>query len=301
MLGRRQIREKIVQTLYAYQQNPINQGILEKNMFSDIEKIQQLYVYQLNFLLALKKVAENQIEIGKNKFLKTEENLNPNQKFIRNQVLEKLEENGERLSFTSKYRNVVWDSYDDLLIRTFQKIKASKIFRDYMANPELSFEEDQKFIGKIFLRYVAENEGFHEHLESIEMSWADDFHIANSMVQKTIGFMKENEPSHTLLKTIKDDDDRIFAHKLLTQTLNHWENIEQKIKERLENWDLERISVMDKVILTTAFSELDFFPQTPSKIIINEYIEIAKAFATDKSQVFVNGILDRYIKSNNRI
>lgn len=301
MLGRRQLREKVIQTLYAYQQNPINQVVLEKNMFSDIEKIQQLYVYQLNFLIALKRVAENQIEIGKNKFLKTEENLNPNQKFIRNQVLEKLEENGERLSFTSKYRNVVWDAYDDLLIKTYQRIKASKIFQDYMANTTLSFEEDQKFIGKIFLRYIAENEHFHDHLESIEMAWADDFHISNSMVQKTIGFMKKNEPSHTLLQTIKDNEDRQFAQKLLTQTLSHWETTEKKVVERLENWDWERVSMMDKVILVTAFSELDFFPLTPSRIIINEYIEIAKTFATDKSQIFVNGILDRYIKSNNRI
>lgn len=301
MLGRRQIREKVIQTLYAYQQNPINQGVLEKNMFADIEKIQQLYVYQLNFLLALKNVAENQIEIGKTKFIKTEENLNPNQKFIRNQVLEQLEENGERLSITSKYRNVVWDKHDDLLIKTFQRIKASKIFQDYMANPELSFEEDQKFIGKIFLRYVAENEAFHDHLESIEMAWADDLHIANSMVQKTLGFMKENEPIHTLISVIKNDEDRDFAQKLFSQTLNHWEKTEEKIKERLENWDLERVALMDKIILTTAFTELDYFPFTPSRIIINEYIEIAKTFATDKSQIFVNGILDRYTKDNNRI
>ena len=99
---------------------------------------------------------------------------------------------------------------------------------------------------------------------------------------------------------IKDEDDRNFALKLLNETLNHWEETEKKIEERLENWDLDRISLMDKIILATAISELDYFPLTPARIIMNEYIEIAKAFATDKSQIFVNGILDRYIKSNNR-
>ena len=99
---------------------------------------------------------------------------------------------------------------------------------------------------------------------------------------------------------IKDEDDRNFALKLLNETLNHWEETEKKIEGRLENWDLDRISLMDKIILATAISELDYFPLTPARIIINEYIEIAKAFATDKSQIFVNGILDRYIKSNNR-
>lgn len=99
---------------------------------------------------------------------------------------------------------------------------------------------------------------------------------------------------------IKDEDDRNFALKLLNETLNHWEETEKKIEERLENWDLDRISLMDKIILATAISELDYFPLTPARIIMNEYIEIAKAFATDKSQIFVNGILDRYIKSNDR-
>ena len=81
---------------------------------------------------------------------------------------------------------------------------------------------------------------------------------------------------------IKDEDDRNFALKLLNETLNHWEETEKKIEERLENWDLDRISLMDKIILATAISELDYFPLTPARIIINEYIEIAKAFATDK-------------------
>ena len=103
-----------------------------------------------------------------------------------------------------------------------------------------------------------------------------------------------------MIKMIKDEEDRNFALKLLNETLNHWEETEKKIEERLENWDLDRISLMDKIILATAISELDYFPLTPARIIINEYIEIAKAFATDKSQIFVNGILDRYIKSNNR-
>ncbi|MDO4763610.1 MAG: transcription antitermination protein NusB [Flavobacteriaceae bacterium] len=301
MLGRRQIREKVIQTLYSYEQNPINQGILERNMFSDLDKIQNLYVYQLNFLIALRRVAEMQIEIGKNKFIKTDENLNPNQKFIRNQVFELLEENDERRSFTSQHKNLMWDIHDDLLVKTYQRIKASKLFQDYMNNPELSFDEDQKFIGKIFLRYVAENESFHEHLSSMEISWADGFHIANSMVQKTIGFMKENTPSHTLVQAIKDDEDRAFARKLLMETLNHWEDIEKKIEERLENWDLERVALMDRIILTTAISELDNFPLTATPIIINEYVEISKVFSTGKSQIFVNGILDSYTKDSERI
>ena len=216
MLGRRQIREKVVESLYSYHQNPIKFDVLEKNMFFEIEKIYHLYIYQLNFLVALKNLAERQIEIGKNKYLKTENEINPNQKFINNQVLNKIEENDERLSFTSKHQELKWDQHDDLLVKTFQRMTAGKRYQDFMKEDGYSFEEDQKFIGKLFLRYIAENEDFHEHLEEKEMSWADDFHISNSMIQKTIGYFKEDEPSHTLIKMIKDDEDREFAAKLET-------------------------------------------------------------------------------------
>ena len=300
MLGRRQIREKVVEAVYSYYQNPVKADILEKNMFSQIEKIYHLYIYQLNFLVALKGLAEKQIEIGKNKYIKTEDNLNPNQKFINNKVLNMLEENTERLSFTSKHQELKWELHDELLVKTFQRMTAGKRYQDFMKEAGNSFEEDQKFIGKLFLRYVAENEDFHDHVEGLELSWADDFHISNSMIQKTIGFFKENEPSHTLIKMIKDEEDREFAGKLLKQTLNHWEETEKKLEGRLENWDIERISLIDKIILVTAICELDFFPLTPGRVIINEYIEISKVFSTDRSNIFINGILDKYTKDINR-
>jgi len=301
MLGRRQIREKVVETVYSYYQNPIKFDVLEKNMFSGIEKIYNLYIYQLNFLVALKNLAEDQMEIGKNKYLKIASEINPNQKFINNQVLIKLEENPERLYFTGQHKDLKWDLHDDLLVKTFQRMTAGKRYQDFMKEEGYSFEEDQKFIGKLFLRYIAENEDFHDYISDRELTWADDIHISNSMVQKTIGFLKENEDSRTLIKMVKDEEDKNFASKLLRDTLNNWEVNETKLSERLENWDLERVALMDKVILTTAISELDHFPFTPSRVIINEYIEIAKVFATDRSNIFINGILDKYCKDQNRI
>ena len=300
MLGRRQIREKIVESLYSYQQNPIKFDVLEKNLFSGIDKIYHLYIYQLNFLVGLKQVAERQMEIGKNKYIKTDDDTNPNQKFIQNQVLKKIEENNERLSFTEKHQELNWDMHDELLIRTFQRITAGKRYQDFMKETDYNFEEDQKFIGKLFLRYIAENDDFHDYVEGKELSWADDYHISNSMIQKTIGFFKEEEPSHTLIKMIKDEDDRDFARKLLKETLNHWEESEKKLETRLENWDLERISLLDKIIIVTAITELDYFPLTPGRVIINEYIEISKVFSSDRSHIFINGILDKYTKDLTR-
>lgn len=300
MLGRRQIREKVVEMLYAYHQNPIQYNVLENKMFSEIDKIYHLYIYQLNFLVALKEVAEEQIEIGKSKFIKTDENVNPNQKFIQNQVLMKIENNTERLAFTEQHGELQWDLNDKVLRKTFQRIKNGKRYQDFMKEEKYSFDDDQRFIGRLFLRYVAENQDLHALLEEKEMGWADGFHIANSMVQKTIGFLKENQGQQPLIKALKDQEDEDFGRKLLQVSYNHWEDNEKKIEQRLENWDLERISLMDKIILIVAFAELDYFPQTPSRVIMNEYIEITKAFSTEKAGLFVNGILDKYTKEKNR-
>ena len=300
MLGRRQIREKVVESIYSYSQNPIKIDVLEKNMFSEIDRIFNLYIYQLNFFVALKELAEDQMEINSKKYFKTESDINPNRKFIENRVLELIENNSERIAFSAKHKELNWDLHDDLLVKTFQKIVGGKRYTDYMSSGENSFEEDQKFMGKLFLRYIAENDDFHDHLEDKEMSWADDYHISNSMIQKTIGFMKDGETYNTLIRMIKDDEDRSFASKLLRETLNHWEETEKKLIERLVNWEIERVSLMDKIILITAISELDYFPLTPSRVIINEYIEISKVYSTDKSNIFINGFLYKYVKDLNR-
>lgn len=300
MLGRRQIREKVTQAVYAYYQNPIKVDVLEQNMFSEIEKIYYLYIYQLNFIIALKEVAERQIENDRNRYIIAEKHINPNMKFVDNQVVNKLEENVERLQFTSLHTELKWDIDNEFLRKTYQKIITGKRYNDYMNSDDYSFDGAQKFIAKLFLKYVAENESFHQYVEDKELFWADDIHISNTMVQKTIGMLKEEESSDRLIRVIKNEEDRSFASKLLRDSLKNIESTEEKIKERLENWDISRVSTMDKVILVLAITELDNFPFTPLKIIVNEYIEIAKTFSTNKSNIFVNGVLDKYSRDINR-
>ncbi len=300
MLGRRQIREKVTQAVYAYYQNPIKVDVLEQNMFSEIEKIYYLYIYQLNFIIALKEVAERQIENDRNRYIIAEKHINPNRKFVDNQVINKLEENVERLQFTSLHTELKWDIDNEFLRKTYQKIITGKRYNDYMNSDDYSFDGAQKFIAKLFLKYVAENESFHQYVEDKELFWADDIHISNTMVQKTIGMLKEEESSDRLIRVIKNEEDRSFASKLLRDSLKNLELTEEKIKGRLENWDISRVSTMDKVILVLAITELDNFPFTPLKIIVNEYIEIAKTFSTNKSNIFVNGVLDKYSRDINR-
>lgn len=301
MVGRRQLREKVIEAVYAHQQNPQDVTVSLKNMMSRIAKIYDLYVSELNFLIAFHELEQLQLDIAKDKFIKTEEDLNPNLKFVNNRILEQLIHNEERRNYTDKHQDLVWSINDELVIQTYRKIKAGKRYKDYMKSSENSFEEDQKFIGKLFLRYVAENEELEDFYEGKEISWADDFHISNSMIQKMIGFMKADKIQDTLIKVIKDEEDENFVKNLLSKTLTGWNLQSEELEKRLDNWDLDRVSLMDKIILITAMTELNEFKLTPSTIIMNEYIEIAKAFSSEKSNIFINGILDKYVKDHNRI
>ena len=95
-----------------------------------------------------------------------------------------------------------------------------------------------------------------------------------------------------------------FAEQLFLKTLNNSEEIDKVIEQHINNWKIERLNVMDKIIIRMAICEFLFFEQIPTKVTINEAIEIGKRFSTSKSGNFINGILDASLadlKKNNRV
>jgi len=116
------------------------------------------------------------------------------------------------------------------------------------------------------------------------------------MTFKTVKNLSEDKESHTLIKIFKDNEDRIFAKNLLFQTISHQKKYLEEINKRSNNWNIERIAEIDKIILCMALCEFEFFPENPDRVVINEYIELSKTFSTDKSNIFINGILDKFVK-----
>ena len=88
-----------------------------------------------------------------------------------------------------------------------------------------------------------------------------------------------------------------YVVKQVKNTLSHYAQIEEKVSSYLKNWKLERLSKVDHTVLILAFSEMLYFEQTPPKVVMNEYIEIAKKYGTKESGAFINGILDKFAKS----
>ncbi len=100
---------------------------------------------------------------------------------------------------------------------------------------------------------------------------------------------------HTLATFSEEEnagDARLFARELAGRTVDNLSPIDSVIREQVENWDLDRVAVIDKNILRMAVSEMLYFPDVPLKVSIDEAIELAKKFSTEKSGKFVNGILD---------
>lgn len=302
MLGRRQIREKVIQEVYAYLLNPTDPHTAKKQLLSSMDGIYRLYLSELAFLVGLKELAEDHLDIEKSKFNPSSEELKRLERFANNPIWCKLEQNPRRLSEMSKNADLKWHKYDELLMRTFQRIRQSKKYQTYTEIENPDFDTHQRFAGLMFRKYITENEDFESRIASRDLNWESDLHIANSMTQATLGYIKEDQPMESLVDIFKNIEDKEFAQRLLHITLENWSTTEADLSGRLgESWEIERVLLIDRILLITAMSEMDHFPTTASRIIINEYIEIAKVFAAEKSQIFINGVLDRYAKEKNRV
>lgn len=299
MLGRRQLREKAMQAIYAWKSagEDSDQRIIEKNMLRGVDQIYDLYIYLLNLLNFQKTIAEHKIELAKNKIFPTEKDLNPNLKFVSNEVFRILDENEELNAYTSKNKQLTWDLLDSYPNAIYKEIIASAEYTEYMSIPVRNFNEDREFMVNIYERYIAPNESLHEWLEEQNIHWADDIYIANSMVVTTLkSFTPKSSGKIKLFKVYKDDEDREFVIDLFRKTIRHDQETRVSIEQKATNWELDRIAMVDLILLQMALTEFKYFHNIPPKATLNEYIELSKVYSTEKSKIFVNGILDRSMK-----
>ena len=288
-----------MQNIYAYNclGTEGEERMVEKNMMKSIDQIYDLYIYILNLIKVQKEIAEHRIQLAQSKNFPTQEDLNPNLKFVNNKVFRVLESNLELNRYTSDNKNLLWDVYDSYPNNIYKSLIESDLYKDYMKSGKNSFEEDQEFVLNFFVELIAEYDDLHDYLEGIQITWADDVHIANAMVHTTIKSFRENSsPLISLFKVYKDTDDKRFTEELFRKTIRHQSETKNMIDEKAQNWELDRIATIDLIILEMALTEFLHFPNIPAKVTINEYIELAKNYSTEKSRVFVNGILDKTLK-----
>jgi N utilization substance protein B len=297
MLNRRHLRIKVLQALYAYfQSNEDNFRRTENELMQAVERIQDLYLYLLLTFSEIKVIAENRIEENTKKIRPTEEDLNPNTKFIDNKIILILEENKE-LRRLSEERKVNWigDEHHEMFRKMFLTIKDSEIYFEYMNNEARTFEDDKAFALELFKVEIANSELLYNFFEEKSIHWIDDIDLACSMVLKTLKTANEGEVLELLPLYKVDDDEQDFIRDLLRKTISMDKENEVLIDDLTKNWELDRIAKMDVILMKMAITELQVFSNIPTKVTLNEYIEISKFYSTPKSNGFINGILDKAI------
>jgi transcription antitermination protein NusB len=300
MLNRRHLRIKVLQILYAYfQTDDRDARRSEKELMSSINKMYDLYLYFLLIFEELQHFAEKRIDERLHKIRATKEDLSPNRKFADNRVFKHFMLNAD-LKKQSETHKINWVGAveNDLMKKLFLHITETEVYSDYMNNGQNSFEDDRTFVLALFKSEIANFELLHDFFENKSIYWLDDIDLVCSMVLKTIKLVPE-EPSVKLpiLTLYKDEEDeRVFTETLFQKTIQDDAKNDKLINELTQNWELDRIAKMDIILLKMALTELTAMSSVPKKVTLNEYIEISKFYSTPKSQVFINGILDKAVE-----
>lgn len=297
MLNRRHLRIKVLQLLYAYFQSEENNiPKAEKELLNTIERMYDMYLYLLLSLSEMKRAAENKLADKKKKIRPSEEDLHPNVKFVSNQIITALE-NSSSLKVLCEKRKLNWMGVEnqELFRKIFQHTLENETYFQYMNNGMTGFEEDRAFAISIFKEDLANSDLLYHYFEEKSINWIDDLDLCCSMVIKSIKGIQENEEFISLPLFKENDDEKEFLVQLFLKTLQNNKESEELIGELADNWELDRIAKMDMLLLKMGLTELQIFPSIPTKVTLNEYIEISKFYSTPKSNLFINGILDKAI------
>lgn len=296
MLNRRHIRAKVMQVLYAQTSNTtenLNSSVLKENF----ENMYSLYLVLLSLFIKLRQRAQDHQQKAKQKMQPTYEDANPNMRFIENLILVRLVQSEALRSKLEFYKIDFWEQDGEYIELFFQEMIQSDLYKLYMNSPTSSFENDVNFVVELFKQIIVPNEKLYDYFEDKNLTWIDDLPVVNTALVKLFSkFNKTSPDTYFTPLLFRDKDDEKFGISLYNKTFKNKEKFKKEIISYTKNWDKDRISSIDFVLLQMAICEIQEFPTIPTKVTINEYIELAKEYSTPKSNVFINGILDKIVR-----
>lgn len=298
MINRVLIRAKVVQMLYAYMvsKDSMTLTTAKKELTKSLDKSYELYNALLKLMIELTDVQDLRLDEAKHKFLPTEEDLNPNMRFVENEFVKRLRADQTLADFVDD-KKINWRD-DELFVRLLlDKILRSEEYQEYMEMPKTSLVRDGEVWYQLMKKVVLPDENLLEHLQSMSVYYTDDdLQIMGQFVMKTIRRF-EDEEAQPILPQYKNDDDSKFGEQLFSKAVGEMEENNSYIDQfvKTEKWDVERIALMDRVVMCTALTEIRNYPSIPVNVSLNEYIELAKDYSTPRSGQFVNGILNAVV------
>ena len=296
MLNRRILRIKAFKTLYAYAENPsMSLKEAENLLEQSCQAVRDLYLFMLALVSPLTAEAGARINAAKNKFNPTEEEKNPNLKFVQNGISEILENDPDFQKIISR-KKLSWEQYDVFLRKLYETVRSRQYFKEYMENNERSLKQDAKLFVSIFEEELVDNEDLEAILEELSILWNDDLAYALTYCCRTVEALAEGK--QWALPDLYEGE-RDFVYDLVRNAYSSYDKYNSMIADAVPGWDKDRLFIIDVVLIITGVAESASFKDIPDRVTINEYVEISKFYSTPKSRSFVNGLLDKLIKDNN--
>ncbi|MBX2815397.1 MAG: transcription antitermination factor NusB [Saprospiraceae bacterium] len=253
---------------------------------------QDLYLFNLLTFLRVTEYAKEDLERKSSKYLPKEEDTKFTAKLFENDLVAAMHKEKEFFKLTKKKK---LDSYldEDSLKKYYKEFAATESYKKYIYEEE-GEEADRKALLALF-RFLAKNDGYQEDMEDRFASWEDDRSLVIGAMKKTI---KSLPDSPEMYRTFRPDYEASveFGEFMLNKLFEVEGELEALIEPALENWKMDRVADIDMILLKMAICEFLYCETIPTKVTLNEYVELAKLYSTDKSKDFVNGILDKMMK-----
>ncbi len=298
MLNRRHIRLKTMQYLYAAEISDFEDTKQHyKNLSNSIHSIHDLYLLNISLLIEIFKKAVNKYKISNESISGNISNIYSNEKFSKNQFLKQIFSNSKILELISSKDFINWDIDYKFVNLIYDKIIHSDIYSTYLGCEINSYKIDLKFVQDIFKEIIVADEKFQSFVEEKNIYWMDDYPLVNTLLLKLFKSSTANSLEKLFyFKLFSNISDKKYFDELANLSLKNFESNNQLINKYITNWDLDRLAKIDLVIINLAITELVNFKEIPIKVSLNEYIEISKDYSTEKSSLFINGILDKIVK-----
>jgi transcription antitermination protein NusB len=294
MLNRRHIRTKVMQSIFEMQHTKSQDlNIAYTKLNDSASNMYDLYLLQYQLFSIILQKARKLNNTSQRSFLK-ENKVDNIHRLVNNVCLNHIASSQELALLIEERDLSNWELDDEYASLFLKEILASSYYKEYL-NTESSFEKDKDLVLFIFKKIMAPNEKLYSYYEDTCISWVDDLPLVNTMILKELKKTKVSQQMK-LTKLFKDDDDKVFGKQLLTKVILNNDELNEYINVKTPKWDADRIASMDAILMKMAICEFLKFPSIPVKVTINEYLEIAKEYSTNKSSTFINGILDSLVK-----
>lgn len=295
MLSRRNIRIKVMQALYAHNRDKtLSFDELKNNYTRSVFKSYDLYLFNLWILSRVADYAKVDYSKKMSKMMPTEKDRNFTPKLATNTISALLINS---YSFTNKCKNTGISQMTDadIIVQLYRDFAATDKYQDYINKKETTIEDDIDILLALY-KFCVNSELFVDMIEDNFINWIDDKSIVLGAIKKTIKALpiSDDDFHETFLPSPETVEE--FGMNLLSYAYEKDLDYNDIIKPFLENWDFERMAIIDRISLKLAIVEFMEFPSIPTKVTLNEYVDLSKSYSTDKSKEFVNGILDRLLK-----